>query len=118
MTNGESFTRRLNDHMSLVARAWAAIHGGPRRIYAATPIPGYDDRHIPGRPSYWHFPREDGALYRRQWGSATDVGADQAIVISFNEWLETTNIEPNTEWGMDYLDLTRQLSSGFRAGRP
>jgi hypothetical protein len=117
MTEGERFTERLNERMSLVARAWAAVHGGERRFFAATPLPGYDDRHIPGRPRSYHFPRENGALYRRQWASATEVGADQALVISFNEWFETTNIEPNGAWGPQYLELTRELADAFRASR-
>ena len=117
MTNTEQDSYRVNERMSLVARAWAAVHGGERRFFAATPFPGYDDRHIPGRPWNTHFPREDGALYRRQWASATAVGADQALVVSFNEWFETTNIEPNSQWGVRYLQLTRELSDAFRSSR-
>ena len=117
MTDTEEASYQVNERMSLVARAWAAVHGGERRFFAATPFPGYDDRHIPERPKSYHFPREDGALYRRQWASATEVGADQALVVSFNEWFETTNIEPNAQWGTRYLSLTRELSDAFRTSR-
>jgi hypothetical protein len=37
--------------------------------------------------------------------------------VSFNEWMETTNIEPNMEWGTRYLDLTASLSDHFRTSR-
>jgi hypothetical protein len=103
--------------MSLVARAWGAVHGGPRRVYGASILPGYDDRHLAGRPESTYMPRDNGALYRAQWGSATQSGADQALVVSFNEWPETTNIEPNLEWGNLYLDMTAQLATVFRASR-
>ena len=116
-TRGPEFTEWLNSSMSLVARSWAAVHGGPRRVYGASILPGYDDRHLPGRPEHTYFPRENGALYRQQWDSATRTGSDQALVVSFNEWPETTNIEPNMESGDLYLDLTAQLAAVFRASR-
>jgi hypothetical protein len=116
-TRGQAWTEWLNGSMSLVARAWGAVHGGPRRVYGASILPGYDDRHLAGRPEQTYLPRENGALYRAQWDSATQTGADQALVVSFNEWPETTNIEPNLEWGNVYLDMTAQLATVFRASR-
>jgi hypothetical protein len=108
-----AITPARNRQMALTARAWAAVHGGERKIWGASIIPGYDDRHIPGRkPDY--FPRLGGALYEAQWASATASHADQALIVSFNEWMETTNIEPNAEWGDQYLGLTAALAARFR----
>jgi hypothetical protein len=106
---------RRNHEMALTARAWAAVHGGPRRIWGAPVIPGYDDRHIPGRRVAYHFPREGGALYRAQWDAAIRSTPDQVLVVSFNEWMETTNIEPNTESGEQYLALTADHAARYRA---
>ena len=115
-TDDPTQTYRLDREMALTARAWAAIHGGRRRIWASSVIPGYDDRHIQGRtPDY--FPREDGRLYEEQWNAAIASQSDQALIVSFNEWMETTNIEPNVEWGTKYLDLTAALSRRFRTSR-
>ncbi|HEX2025011.1 MAG TPA: hypothetical protein VHH92_01315 [Actinomycetota bacterium] len=115
-TQDPAQTSRLDREMALTARAWAAVHGGSRRIWAASVVPGYDDRHIPGRkPDY--FPRDDGRLYEEQWTAAIDSHSDQALVVSFNEWMETTNIEPNLEWGTRYLDLTAMLTDRFRQSR-
>ena len=112
-TEDPALTPARNRRMALTARAWAAVDGGERRIWGASVIPGYDDRHIPGRkPDY--FPREGGALYEAQWASATSTHADQALIVSFNEWMETTNIEPNAAWGDQYLDLTSVLAARFR----
>jgi len=112
-TEDPKITHPRNRQMALTARAWAAVHGGERKIWGASVIPGYDDRHIPGRkPDF--FPRLGGALYEAQWASATATHADQALIVSFNEWMETTNIEPNAEWGDQYLGLTAVLAARFR----
>jgi len=112
-TEDPAITPARNREMALTARAWAAVHGGERKIWGASIIPGYDDRHIPGRkPDY--FPRLGGALYEAQWASATATHADQALIVSFNEWMETTNIEPNAEWGDQYLGVTAVLAARFR----
>jgi hypothetical protein len=115
-TEDPALTSALDREMALTARAWAAVHGGSRRIWAASVLPGYDDRHIPGRKPD-HFPREDGGLYEAQWDAAVSSHSDQVLVVSFNEWMETTNIEPNTEWGERYLDLTAALAERFRLSR-
>ncbi|MGH2676486.1 MAG: hypothetical protein ACRDH1_13875, partial [Actinomycetota bacterium] len=112
-TEDPVLTPARNRRMAFTARAWAAVHGGPRRIWGASVIPGYDDRHIPGRkPDF--FPREGGTLYEAQWRSAIDSHSDQALIVSFNEWMETTNIEPNAEWGDQYLGMTAELAARFR----
>ncbi|HKX24741.1 MAG TPA: hypothetical protein VJP08_00345 [Actinomycetota bacterium] len=115
-TTDPATTAALNREMALTSRAWAAVHGGNRRIWAASVLPGYDDRHIPGRKPD-HFPRQDGQLYGDQWDAAIASHADQVVVVSFNEWMETTNIEPNLEWGNLYLDLTSSLAGRYRDSR-
>ena len=115
-TTDPTTTAVLNREMALTARAWAAVHGGERRIWAASVLPGYDDRHIPRRRPD-HFPRQDGQLYVDQWNAAIDSHSDQVVVVSCNEWMETTNIEPNLEWGDLYLDLTSSLAGRYRDSR-
>jgi hypothetical protein len=102
--------------MELVTRAYAAIHGGHRRIWGSGIFPGYDDRQS-DRSDPFYLPRNDGALYRAQWADATAADADQALVATFNEWHETTNIEPNRRWGDTYLRITATRASAFRAAR-
>lgn len=116
-TEDPAGTFAFNRKRSLIARSWAAVHGGPRRTYGASIIPGYDDTHIAGRFPIYHFPRENGALYAAQWAAATNTGSDQALIVSFNEWPETSNIEPNEAWGEQYLDLTALYAAQFKLSR-
>lgn len=109
-------TRALNRRMGLIARSWGAVHGGVRRFWTASVIPGYDDRHITTRSSRKFVAREDGDIYRRQWNDATATHADRVVVVSYNEWYETTNIEPNRRWDRQYLRMTRREASAYRAG--
>ncbi len=37
------------------------------------------------------------------------------IVSTFNEWLESTQIEPSVQYGTQYLELTRQNADVFHA---
>ena len=34
---------------------------------------------------------------------------------TFNEWMESTQIEPSTAWGDQYLQMTKQNADLFRA---
>jgi hypothetical protein len=102
--------------MALTARAYAAVHGGRRRIWASSVFPGFDDRHLRGahRP---YVARDGGAFYAAQWWTALGSDPDQVVVVSFNEWPETTNIEPNAEWKDHYLHLTADWAQRFRSLR-
>jgi hypothetical protein len=106
----------IERQMALTARAYAAVHGGGRRIWASSVFPGFDDRHLRG-PHRQYVSREDGAVYAAQWWMALQGDPDQVVVVSFNEWPETTNIEPNTEWRDQYLHLTARWIGRFRRSR-
>ncbi|MDD5145048.1 MAG: glycoside hydrolase family 99-like domain-containing protein [Candidatus Pacebacteria bacterium] len=73
-------------------------------------LPGYDDRKLNGleRPI---LPRGDGKFYREFWEIARknlDPEIKMALLTSFNEWHEGTEIEPSEEYGKKYLELTKQ----------
>ena len=107
---------QMERRMALTARAYAAIHGGRRRIWASSVFPGFDDRHLRGahRP---YIARDGGSFYAAQWWTALGSDPDQVVVVSFNEWPETTNIEPNAEWKDTYLHMTAQWATRFRSLR-
>lgn len=85
-------------------------HHAAGRIFVASAVPGYDDRVIrqPGR----FLDRAGGALYRSMWDAA--AGAEWVTVTSWNEWHEGTEVEPSTEYGTSFLELTRALAGEWR----
>jgi hypothetical protein len=96
------------------ARTWAQRIRERGLRYAATVMPGgfYGSGND---PSQWTpRPRAGGAFYRATWSGAQAVGADLAILTSYNERAEQTDIQPLPEWGDQYLALTAALSNEWR----
>jgi glycoprotein endo-alpha-1,2-mannosidase len=94
-----------------LASKYTAVANAARerdKLFAATVLPGYDDRKI--RSPGIYLPRENGGCYHRTWYAALTSEADWVLVTSWNEWYEDSEIEPSVEHGMDYLYLTAQYA--------
>lgn len=82
------------------------------KLFAATVIPGFDDRKI--RTPGTFLAREDGGCYNRTWQAAFASQPDWVLVTSWNEWHEGSEIEPSREYGTAYLWLTAQWARAFK----
>ncbi len=65
--------------------------------------PGHDNSHFVNEP--YVMPRRDGQTLRDYLRAATDAGADFIMVTSWNEWPETTIVEPSSSWPDPYSCL-------------
>ena len=65
--------------------------------------PGHDNSFFRDDP--YVMPRREGDTLRDYLRAATDAGADFILVTSWNEWPETTIIEPSSSWSDPYLYL-------------
>jgi hypothetical protein len=65
--------------------------------------PGHDNSHFRDDP--YVMPRRDGQTLRDHLRAATDARADYIMVTSWNEWPESTVIEPSSSWPDPYLYL-------------
>lgn len=65
--------------------------------------PGHDNSHFVDEP--YVMPRRNGDTLRDYLRAATDAGADYIMVTSWNEWPESTVIEPSSSWPDPYLYL-------------
>ena len=65
--------------------------------------PGHDNSHFSN--ATYVMPRRDGQTLRDYLRAAADAGADYIMVTSWNEWPESTVVEPSSSWPDPYLYL-------------
>jgi hypothetical protein len=72
--------------------------------------PGYDDTLMRRDPQLAPVvDRADGSWYRRQFEQALAHQPEHVLIYGWNEYFEGTTIEPTREYGLQYLELTREL---------
>ncbi|MFT5127056.1 MAG: glycoprotein endo-alpha-1,2-mannosidase [Rhodothermales bacterium] len=77
-------------------------HGAGKKMLL--PVhPGHDNSHF--RDDSYIMPRRNGQTLRDFLRAATDAKADFVMITSWNEWPETTVIEPSSSWPDPYLYL-------------
>lgn len=89
--------------------------------FADTIAPGFDDTRSHNAPGDLRDPspafardRRNGAYYTETFAATAYTGGDFMIVKSFNEWIEGTAIEPGTQYGNLYMNLTCQFAKQYR----
>jgi hypothetical protein len=99
---------------ALRTQSYNLNNGGPRRVYAATVSPGYDDRRL-GRTTSSVIDRAHGSLYDTQWRAAVSAAPDWMLITSWNEFYENTHIEPSERYQRQYQDRTHMWSDAFHS---
>ena len=96
--------------------SWAAKAAAvaPDKLWIPPVSPGCNDS--AARATTCARDRADGAYYQATWDGATASNPQWAIIVStFNEWMESTQIEPSVQYGDEYLQITRQNADQYRA---
>lgn len=93
------YDRLLPDYTRIVA----AAHSVGKKI--CLPVhPGHDNSGF--RPDdNFVIPRDNGETLKGYLRLAKDAGADAIMLTSFNEWQETTIVEPSSSWADPYQYL-------------
>jgi hypothetical protein len=82
------------------------------KLTCGTASPGYDDSKT--RSPATIVDRTSGELYRAAWNAIKESDVKCALVGTWNEWHEGTEIEPSVEYGFQYLAETRTQVSQFK----
>lgn len=95
-------------------RPWSDAAAAAGLAFVPSVIPGFDDTAV--RPEAGHpiIPRSP-ALFGEQLQDALDLAVGQppmVMITSWNEWHEDTSIEPAEEYGLDYLEVLRDVLGG------
>ena len=94
---------QYNDIAPHYARLAKQAHAAGKKAFLPA-HPGHDNSGF--RPNdFFVIPRDDGSTLRGYLRAITDAGADAALVTSWNEWPETTIVEPSLSWPDPYLYL-------------
>jgi hypothetical protein len=81
-------------------------------------IPGYDDALLCRDPQLApQVKRHRGETLKAQFESAANNNAEQVLLYGWNEYFETTTIEPTEQYGMFYVELVRSLIVEAKAKR-
>jgi hypothetical protein len=96
------FTSSLDAYASMAA---AVKSYGPDKKFYATVSPGFDPRIFWG-PTSLLILRGGGEYYQMTWEKALAAKPDGIFVTTWNEWGESSVIEPAKQYGYQYIDTT------------
>jgi hypothetical protein len=102
-----------NPTSQLTAWGAKARAAAPEKLYVPPVSPGCDDSVV--RTATCIQDRANGQYYQAALQGALASNPRWAVVVcSWNEWMESTSIEPAVQYGDLYLQLTRQFADAFK----
>jgi hypothetical protein len=88
-------------------------------FYTPTVMPGWDESRFPERTNPTPpKARLGGAFLSNSWKGAVGSGAGIVIIVSWNEFLENSYIEPSQMYGTQALDTLQPLIAEWKHPRP
>ncbi len=95
---------------------WGAALNGPNIFDTVAQLgPGYNDSAVPGRSTPIRD-REGGNFYRKGWIETLNSDAQIALLETWNEMHEGTDICHSKEYGRQYIEITREYADQFKRG--
>jgi hypothetical protein len=78
-------------------------------------VPGFNNSGVDGwGGTVFAVPRNNGATYNYTWEAILDADPHWALITSWNEWFEGSEIEPSLEYGYRYLEITEYYAAIFK----
>jgi hypothetical protein len=116
---GGTHVRRVRVFDLLVALGYVSFWGESVRNFGGfcSVIPGYDDSLLERAPQLApRVSRRGGETLDEQFRTAARQRPAHVIVYGWNEYFESTCIEPTRQFGMKYVELLRSLTAELRDG--
>jgi hypothetical protein len=111
--------RNWNNKTAIVTDSnylWAAsIHGFVNRGGVAAVGPGFDDTLVPGRGGTV-VDRQNGSFYQQAFNAAIASKKSIIAIETWDEMHEGSGICDSTEFGRQYIELTRAAADRFHSG--
>ena len=86
-------------------------------FYTPTVMPGWDESRIAGRSNPTSpQSRDNNQFLINSWNGAISSGADTILIVSWNEYLENSYIEPSQKLGTAALDTLRPMIARWKGG--
>ena len=111
MRNHDVYIKRINELVSQ----------GKISFYSESVTPAFDDAAV------WAWGHsnphkvkggDNGELYAYKWQSAIKNNANMVTIPTWEDWGESTTIEPTLQYGVDYLEATRKYAAEFKGIEP
>jgi hypothetical protein len=101
-----------------VSNTWMSrTYNAGGTFYSPTVMPGWDESRIEGRTNPTDpQDRSAGRFLSASWNGAISSGANVMLIVSWNEYLENSHIEPSQNLGWQALDTLRPLISAWKGG--
>jgi hypothetical protein len=100
------------------SRGMGATYANGGTFFSPTVHPGWDETNIAAaenRPNPTSpKDRANGAFLRGSWNGAVGTGAKVIMIVSWNEFMENSHIEPSVVYGSQALDVLRPLIAAWK----
>ncbi|MEO0561466.1 MAG: endo-1,3-alpha-glucanase family glycosylhydrolase [Chloroflexota bacterium] len=107
-----------NGSAGRMASERSAVTSRGGTLYVPTIHPGWDETKIAAEQGRTNptspRARNNGAFLRTSFQNATNIGSDVILIVSWNEFLENSHIEPSTTYGTQSLDTLRPLIATWK----
>jgi hypothetical protein len=115
-----AFNLAWGDPASTATRQFASMRNAGGYFYTPTVHPGWDESLVAARDNRPNptSPRDraNGQFLINSWNGAIASNASIILIVSWNEYMEGSHIEPSTLYGSQALDTLRPLIRDWKAG--
>jgi hypothetical protein len=109
-----------NGNAAMFTRDRDAVLGAGGTVHVPTVHPGWDESRVAARDRRPNptspRARAGGDFMRKLWSAAAATGSDIRLIVSWNEFIENSHIEPSANYGSAYLDVVRELAGNGCSG--